>query len=159
MPGPIATIGSMHVCPMCTGLVPHVGGPVSQGVATVLANGKPVATVGSMCVCVGPPDVIIGGESNVLINGMPVATVNSPSAHGGIITVGESNILINTGAGAPSSLTPVDRIESQEITFTNKTLSVLTGKGKLVKEATEQQQKNQEEAKKHGFLGHFGFSI
>ncbi len=159
MPGPIATIGSMHVCPMCTGTVPHVGGPVSQGVATVLANGKPVATVGSMCICVGPPDVIIGGESNVLVNGMQVATVGSASAHGGAITAGEPNILVNTGAGAPSSLTPIDRMELPEISPLNKTLSVLTGKGKLVKEATEQQQKNQEEAKENGFLGHFSFSI
>ncbi|NOX76547.1 MAG: hypothetical protein GXP17_08050 [Gammaproteobacteria bacterium] len=57
---PAATITSMHVCPMVTVLVPHVGGPVlPPGVPTVLIGGLPAATVGDMAVCVGPPDVII----------------------------------------------------------------------------------------------------
>ncbi|MBU2952133.1 PAAR domain-containing protein [Tamlana agarivorans] len=159
MPGPIATMGSMHVCPMCSGTVPHVGGPVSQGTPNVLVNGKPVATVGSACVCVGPPDVVISGESNVFINGMPVATLGSATAHGGNITIGEPNVLVNTGTGTPSSLAPVDRIELPEIKLSERALSVLTGQGKQVKEATKQQQKNQEEAKENGFLGDFSFSV
>src|SRR5690554_1669851 len=36
---PVATIGSMHVCPMVTGYIPHVGGPVS-------GPGMPGVTVG-----------------------------------------------------------------------------------------------------------------
>jgi len=57
---PAATITAMHVCPMVTGVVPHVGGPVlPPGVPTVLIGGLPAATVGDMAVCVGPPDVII----------------------------------------------------------------------------------------------------
>ncbi|WP_369403677.1 hypothetical protein [Geofilum rubicundum] len=41
---PIATIGSMHICSMVTGYVPHVGGPVSgPGAPNVLINGKPAA--------------------------------------------------------------------------------------------------------------------
>ena len=62
-----------HSCPMQTpGVppIPHVGGPVSQGVPTVLIGGLPAATVGSMCVCVGPPDSIVKGSSSVMIGGM-----------------------------------------------------------------------------------------
>ena len=61
-----------HSCPMQTpGVppIPHVGGPVSQGVPTVLIGGLPAATVGSMCVCVGPPDSIVKGSSSVMIMG------------------------------------------------------------------------------------------
>ncbi|WP_244880339.1 PAAR domain-containing protein [Saccharicrinis fermentans] len=47
---PIATVGSMHVCPMVTGYIPHMGGPVSgPGAPNVLINGKPVAL---MAICV-----------------------------------------------------------------------------------------------------------
>ena len=28
---PAARISDLHVCPMCNGLVPHVGGPVAMG--------------------------------------------------------------------------------------------------------------------------------
>ena len=71
MPGPAATVGSMHVCPMLnpgTPPPPHVGGPVSgPGVPTVLIGGKPAAVMGDMCVCAGPPDTIVQGEATVLI--------------------------------------------------------------------------------------------
>ena len=67
MPGPAATVGSMHVCPMLnpgTPPPPHVGGPVSgPGVPTVLIGGKPAAVMGDMCVCAGPPDTIVQGEA------------------------------------------------------------------------------------------------
>lgn len=51
MLGPIATLGSMYVCPMTSGTVPHVGGPVSgPGTPDILANGKPATIMGDMCV-------------------------------------------------------------------------------------------------------------
>ncbi|WP_067150575.1 PAAR domain-containing protein [Pseudotamlana agarivorans] len=159
MPGPIATIGSMHVCPMCSGTVPHVGGPISRGTPNVLANGKPIATVGSTCVCTGPPDTIISGESNVFINGMPVATMGSNTIHGGSISIGEANIIINSGGSPSKRLAPVDRMEVPDIKLSERALSTITGHGKKVKEATKEQQKNQKEAKEHGFLGDFGFSV
>ena len=64
---PAARIGDMHVCPLVTGLVPHVGGPVlPPGGITVLIGGMPAARVGDMTVhggviVVGAPTVIIGG--------------------------------------------------------------------------------------------------
>jgi uncharacterized Zn-binding protein involved in type VI secretion len=65
---PAARVSDMHVCPMVTVLVPHVGGPVlPPGSPTVLIGGMPAARMGDMAVCVGPPDAIILGCVTVLI--------------------------------------------------------------------------------------------
>lgn len=64
---PAARISDMHVCPMVTGTVPHVGGPISAGCASVLIGPMPAARVGDMLVCTGPPDTIAMGEMSVLI--------------------------------------------------------------------------------------------
>jgi uncharacterized Zn-binding protein involved in type VI secretion len=94
MPQPAARIGDMHVCPMVTVLVPHVGGPVAMGAPTVLIGGMPAARVGDMCVCVGPPDVIAMGAPTVLIAGSPAARVGDMTAHGGSIVVGCFTVLV-----------------------------------------------------------------
>jgi len=48
----------MHACPMVTGLVPHVGGPVLlPACRTVLIGNLPAAPIGDMLTCLGPPDV------------------------------------------------------------------------------------------------------
>jgi uncharacterized Zn-binding protein involved in type VI secretion len=72
---PAARLGDMHVCPMVTVLVPHVGG--------------------DMLVCVGPPDVIAMGSFTVLIGGMPAAQLGSMCAHGGAVVVGCPTVLIS----------------------------------------------------------------
>lgn len=66
---PAARVGDMHVCPLVTGVVPHVGGPIIMGSATVLIGGVPAARVGDQATCTGPPDVIIMGCTTVLIGG------------------------------------------------------------------------------------------
>ena len=76
MPLPAARVGDMHVCPMVTVLVPHVGGPIlPPGGAPVLINGMPAARVTDMAVCVGPPDIIVLGSFTVLIGNPPVDVV------------------------------------------------------------------------------------
>jgi len=86
----------MHVCPLVTVLVPHVGGPiVSPGAPTVLIDGLPAARVGDMCVCVGPPDVVALGSFTVLIEGQPAARMGDMTAHGGVIVMGSPTVLIN----------------------------------------------------------------
>ena len=55
---PAAVVGENHTCPMVTGTVPHVGGPILPGGSTVLIGGKPAARVGDQAVCTGPPDSI-----------------------------------------------------------------------------------------------------
>jgi uncharacterized Zn-binding protein involved in type VI secretion len=98
MPMPAARITDMHVCPMVTpGLppIPHVGGPVvSPGAPTVLIATLPAAAIGSMCVCVGPPDSIIMGSPTVLVSGMPLARMTDPTAHGGVIVAGAPTVMV-----------------------------------------------------------------
>lgn len=89
-----ARIGDMHVCPMFTGPVPHVGGPIALGCFTVLTGMMPQAQVGNMCVCVGPPDAIAMGSTTVLAGGMPAAKLGNPTAHGGVIVAGCPTVLI-----------------------------------------------------------------
>ena len=92
---PAARISDMHVCPMVTGVVPHVGGPIlPPATPTVLIGGLPAATVGDMCVCVGPPDSIVAGSATVLIGGKPAARLGDSTAHGGTIIVGEFTVMI-----------------------------------------------------------------
>lgn len=92
---PAARINDMHVCPMVTGTVPHVGGPISgPGEATVLIGGMPAAVVGDMCVCTGPPDTIAAGSATVLIGGKPAVRLGDSTAHGGSIILGEFTVLI-----------------------------------------------------------------
>lgn len=90
-----ARVGDMHVCPMATGLVPHVGGPIlPAGEPTVLIGGMPAARVGDMATCTGPPDSIAAGSATVLIGGMPAARLGDATAHGGTIVVGCPTVLI-----------------------------------------------------------------
>jgi len=90
-----ARISDMHVCPMVTGVVPHVGGPVlPPGCVTVLIGGLPAARTGDLCTCVGPPDSIVMGSSTVLIGGMPAARMGDATAHGGSIVIGCPTVII-----------------------------------------------------------------
>ncbi len=92
---PAARITDMHVCPMSSGPVPHVGGPiVSPGAPTVLIGNMPAATMGSMCVCVGPPDSIVMGSATVLMSNKPAARMGDSTAHGGKIVLGCPTVLV-----------------------------------------------------------------
>jgi len=60
-----ARITDLHTCPMVTGSVPHVGGPITgAGEVTVLIGGLPAAVVGDSATCSGPPDTIISHCEN-----------------------------------------------------------------------------------------------
>jgi len=92
---PAARITDMHVCPMTTGPVPHVGGPIlPPGGITVLIGSLPAARMGDMAVCVGPPDAIVKGSATVLISNMPAARLGDSCSHGGVIVVGCPTVLI-----------------------------------------------------------------
>ncbi len=66
---PASRLTDMHVCPLFTAVVPHVGGPVMLGSFTVLIGMLPAARMGDVAVCVGPPDTIAMGCPTVLIGG------------------------------------------------------------------------------------------
>jgi len=95
---PAARAGDMHVCPLVNPGVPpppHVGGPIlPPGVPTVLIGMMPAATAGSMCMCAGPPDVIVKGSMKVLIGMKPAARMGDMTAHGGSIVQGCPQVLI-----------------------------------------------------------------
>ena len=96
---PAARITDMHVCPMVTGVVPHVGGPIVLGSPNVLTGALPQARVGDMLVCGGPPDVIAMGSTGVFVNSRPAARMGDQTAHGGAIVLGMFTVLIGETAG------------------------------------------------------------
>jgi uncharacterized Zn-binding protein involved in type VI secretion len=92
---PAARLTDLHVCPMVTVLVPHVGGPIlAPGCPTVLIGGLPAARQTDMAICVGPPDMIVMGSMTVLIGGLPAARLGDPTVHGGTIVLGCFTVLI-----------------------------------------------------------------
>jgi len=92
---PAARVTDMHVCPMVTGIVPHVGGPILPPCCpTVLIGFLPAARVTDMLTCVGPPDVIVMGSTSVMIGFLPAARLGDPTAHGGTIILGEFTVMI-----------------------------------------------------------------
>jgi uncharacterized Zn-binding protein involved in type VI secretion len=89
----------MHNCPAFTGVVPHVGGPITApGCPIVLIGNLPAARVGDMATCTGPPDAIIQGETSVLIGNQPAARLGDMTSHGGVITTGCMTVLIGVPA-------------------------------------------------------------
>lgn len=92
---PAARVTDMHVCPMVTGVVPHVGGPILPPCQPNVLTGMLFqARVGDMAVCVGPPDTIALGSFTVLVGCKPAARLGDLTAHGGNIVVGCFTVLI-----------------------------------------------------------------
>ncbi len=92
---PAARLTDMHTCPMVTGVVPHVGGPIiAPGCPTVLIGFLPAARVTDQCVCVGPPDIIVKGSTSVLIGNLPAARIGDLTAHGGVIVLGCMTVMV-----------------------------------------------------------------
>lgn len=92
---PASRLTDMHVCPMVTGVVPHVGGPiVAPGAPTVLIGSLPAARVTDQCVCVGPPDIITLGSATVLTGSLPQARIGDMTAHGGAIVMGLPTVFV-----------------------------------------------------------------
>jgi uncharacterized Zn-binding protein involved in type VI secretion len=90
-----ARVSDFHLCPLVTGVVPHVGGPVlPPGCPTVLVGGLPAARLGDPVLCVGPPDTIVQGSGTVLIGGAPAARLGDATAHGGSLLTGCPTVLI-----------------------------------------------------------------
>ena len=149
MPGPAATVGSNHVCPMVnpgTPPPPHVGGPVTgPGVPTVLIGGKPAAVMGDMCTCAGPPDTIVMGCATVLIGGKPASTVGDMTAHGGSIVVGEPTVLIGTSQAVPSAVMPVNKIPFPEIKMSDGANKAAAAAQESIREAAAAQEEAEKE--------------
>lgn len=61
------SVVDFHSCPLTSGVVPHVGGPVLKGSTSVLINNMPATRLGDTIVESGPPNTIVGGCPSVLI--------------------------------------------------------------------------------------------
>jgi uncharacterized Zn-binding protein involved in type VI secretion len=85
---PAARITDMHVCPMVTGVVPHVGGPITVGSTDVITGGLLQARVTDMCTCVGPPDAIAVGSLGVIVDHLCAARMTDLTLHGGMVVLG-----------------------------------------------------------------------
>lgn len=118
---PAARTTDMHTCPMVTGVVPHVGGPIlPPGHPTTLIGFLPAARVGDMVTCVGPPDVIVKGSPTVLIGNMMAARMGDNTAHGGVIVLGHPTTMIGDagtggggGGGAAGGAQPASQEQAQ----------------------------------------------
>ena len=92
---PAARVTDMHVCPMFTALVPHVGGPIIPPCAvTVITGMMPQARITDMAICVGPPDMIVKGSMTVIVMNMPAARILDNTVHGGVIITGFPTVII-----------------------------------------------------------------
>ena len=92
---PAARVTDMHTCPMVTGVVPHVGGPIIPPCEpTVLIGFLPAARITDQLACVRPPDVIIKGSATVMIGYLPAARIGDNTAHGGVIILGCFTVMI-----------------------------------------------------------------
>jgi uncharacterized Zn-binding protein involved in type VI secretion len=92
---PAARVGDMHVCPMVTGVVPHVGGPIlPPGAKTVMTGMMLQARMGDLCTCVGPPDTILMTSKTVIVSGQPAARMGDITVHGGSIVIGCPTVMI-----------------------------------------------------------------
>ncbi len=91
---PAAFLGSLHVCPKVTGVVPHVGGPTIGMAVTVLVAGPPAVNTNNMSVCVGPPDKVAVGSATVMAQGKPMVRMGDLCGHGGKIVIGSPTIIV-----------------------------------------------------------------
>ena len=92
---PAARVTDLHTCPMVTGLVPHVGGPIIPPCCpTVITGSMPQARVSDQAICVGPIDVIVLGSFSVIVCGQPAARIGDMTAHGGVIVTGWPTVII-----------------------------------------------------------------
>jgi len=91
---PASRITDLHTCPMVTGVVPHVGGPIALGCFTVLTGKLPQARASDMAVCVGPPDAIAKGSVTVLVQSLMAARIGDMTVHGGVVTLGLPTVII-----------------------------------------------------------------
>lgn len=132
----IVTLNLNHICPMVTGVTPHVGGPiVGPGCPGVLVDGVPVSVMGDTCVCCGPPDMIVQGYPGVMVDGTPVVVQNCMTAHGGIIPMGVAGVVIGTAKPIKPITMNIRKISFPKIRTIDNIGAILTGNSKKMKEA------------------------
>lgn len=126
---PAARLGDMHVCPMVTGTVPHVGGPIAGPcVPSILIGGQPAAVLGDMAVCTGPPDTLVMGSSGVMFGGKPAARMGDSCAHGGMIVGGLPSVLIGEAGSGGFAGIPLSALSDMSAEVQKTMMQVATMK-------------------------------
>ena len=82
-----ACVGDLHVCP----IKGHGSSPIMPNGSSIFVEGKPIARVGDVTGCGA---VITQGYPLALADGMPVAYLGSPTSHGGSIVSGNSRVIL-----------------------------------------------------------------
>lgn len=132
----IVTIGLNHICPMVTGLVPHVGGPIiGPGCPGVLVDGLPVSVMGDMCVCCGPPDTIVQGYPGVMVDGVPIVVQNAMTAHGGMVPMGVPGVTISSAQPVQPITMSIKKIPFPKIRMIDTAGAAVTGNSNKLNEA------------------------
>lgn len=86
-----ARVGDLQGCP----LVGHVGGAiVGPGQPSVVIEGLPAATVGSVAGCIGAITTLTTGSTTVSIGSKQAARKGDATDHGGEITTGAATVVI-----------------------------------------------------------------
>lgn len=97
---PAARVNDNQTCPLvCViglAVLPHIGGPISNGSSTVIICSMPAARVTDPALCqgCGINTVIANGSATVLINGLPAARLGDGTSHGGAVTAGCPTVII-----------------------------------------------------------------
>jgi uncharacterized Zn-binding protein involved in type VI secretion len=90
-----ARLKDLHMCPLCDGNKPHVGGEIQQGISKVLIGGQPAAFAGSACKCQSPsPNRIAEGSKKVKIGRKSAARKGDATDHGGAVANGFDKVKI-----------------------------------------------------------------
>lgn len=154
---PAARTIDMHVCPMVTGVVPHVGGPILPlgAVPTVLIGGSFAATMGTACVCVGPPDSILMGSATVFIGGKMAARMGDMTAHGGTIVMGLPTVLIGDGGGGGAGGASGGKGKKNAFSKVGAMQAAGMENSNALKKAAEDGDANAEKTKKDDFSAKF----
>lgn len=136
----IVTVTLNHICPMVTGITPHVGGPIiGPGCPGVLVNGTPVSLMGDACVCCGPPDMIAQGYPGIMVDGIPVVVQNCMTAHGGTIPMGVPGVTVGNATPIEPMTMHIKRIPFPRIRVIDKIGAAISGNSKRLKQAADNQ--------------------
>lgn len=136
----IVTINLNHVCPMVTGVTPHVGGPIiGPGCTGILVDGVPISVMGDTCLCVGPPDVIVQGYPGILADGVPIVVQNCMTAHGGTIPMGVAGVTVSGASPVTMKHKSPQKIKLLALISGNSLKEAIANQEELQKEAAEQE--------------------
>lgn len=155
----IVTINLNHICPMVTGLVPHIGGPIiGPGCTGVLVDGTPVSVMGDACICCGPPDIVAQGYPGVMADGVPVVVQNCMTAHGGIIPIGVPGVVIDSAQPVKPVTMNIQKIPFPNIRKVDTLGAAVSGNSKSLAEAKKNIEELKDNAYKNTYLPDINFS-